>query len=234
MSAGGEAKPVEPGPASIVLDTGPTIALDRLGYLDVLLGQRDIRLVLPRPVAEELEAKPEAPGAGVAPRLSICDLPRADLESVRRPGAGPALGAGELAVVLVAERLRKEHPQSSVLAIIDDRDAWRFAAHRWGGSEELTGTLGVLYFIHERGLQRRDLQADVGKLRASGHHLSEAEVEHFLSSTRKALRAVRDVPAPAGELWLKRMRTAGLQRSTSRRGRPGQSGHSVGEGRRRP
>lgn len=217
------------GPASIVLDTGPTIALDRLGYIDRLLSQRDLRLVLPRPVAEELEAKPEAAGARLARRLPISEVASTDLEGASRRRSGPALGAGELGVVLVAERLPEERSPSPVIAIIDDRDAWRFAFRRWGGSDELTGTLGILYFVHERGLHSGNLRADVATLRANGHRLSEAEVEHFLAAAARALRALPDSPLPAGELWLNRMRAAGLRRSTSRRPSREPAERSIGQ-----
>lgn len=229
MSESGGAGPADPGPGAIILDTGPAVALARLAYVDGLLSQPDFRLVLPRPVAHELDAKPDAAGAELARRIPISETAADELASIWQPGSGPALGAGELAVILVAERLRNRRPRSSVVAIIDDRDAWRFAARRWGESDELTGTLGLLYLIHERGLQKRTLTVDVARLRAGGYRFSEAEVEHFLRSATRALGAVREAGQPASELWLKRMRTAGLQRSASRRSRSRRSEHSIGD-----
>lgn len=139
----------------IVLDAGPAISMDRLQYADSLQSQPDLELVLPETVAAELVRKSALPGAVLPERLRQEAVDEDVLMRLRESrGNGPMLGAGELGVIAVSERLSAAGTPN-VISILDDRHAWKFALERWTSDKALTGTLGLLYLVHERGLAHR-------------------------------------------------------------------------------
>ncbi len=120
------------------------------------------RVVLPRAVAEELSARPDASGSGVVSLDWVSH--RAPLaESVRRVGREPpAVGRGETEDIALGLEL-------SCLVVLDDRKA-RLRTRRVG--LEITGTLGVLLRLHRLGLASRRLEEDLRLLEEVGMRIS--------------------------------------------------------------
>lgn len=201
----------------IILDTGPAIALDRLGYADLLSGEKDLLLSLPLPVAEELAAKPDHPGGRLPARLCVRSLDHLDIHPMQREIRGPILGPGEIGVIAAAED-QWSGGGKPACAVIDDRDAWEFARSRWGGVDRLTGSLSLLYLVHERRLEKRPLREDVDLLARSTHRLSGTEAVKFLRHAGPLLQRNRATGTilPAGEAWLRRVRESGMQRQPHR------------------
>lgn len=213
----------------IILDTGPSIALDRLGYVEILSREADLLLSIPEPVARELSAKPDAPGGRVPALLQVRPVDGVAIDLLQRRAGRPILGRGEIGVILSAERQWSSSDRPAC-AVIDDRDAWEFARARWSGVERLAGSLSLVYLVHERELQRRPLHHDVEALMHSTHRLSEAQAARFMQNAEPLLRRARTTGAalPAGEAWLRRIREAGLQRqSRGRRAEQSVKGRAV-------
>jgi hypothetical protein len=187
-------------PRILVLDAGPAIALDRLGYVPMLRGQDDITLAIAPAVAGELRSKPGAPGYNV-PDLAVTVNPdAAAMKAVMDDGRRPrALHAGELETIAVVEGLGKLPSATPgapgsipVSAVIDDSVARRFARARGlGASNQLTGTLGLLGLIHVRGINLRSQDGDIEGLRQMGYHLDSRLVEQFKETTWKQVAATQ-------------------------------------------
>lgn len=118
--------------------------------------------MVPRAVAEELSARPDASGSGVV-SLDWVSRRAPDAESVRRVGREPpAVGRGETEVIALGLEL-------SCPVVLDDRKA-RLRARRAG--LEITGTLGVLLRLHRLGLTSRNLEEDLGLLEEADMRIS--------------------------------------------------------------
>lgn len=154
---------------TVLVNTSPLVALDRIGQLEVLpkLFGRAIR---PQSVADELNAGRSAYGGSDAlyhaEWLETRDDPP---EMVLRK----ELGAGETAVIALAVREKAD------LVILDDLAA-RNVAMELGMN--VTGTLGVLLGAHKKGLLP-DLQAALRELQASGFRISESVIASILKFT---------------------------------------------------
>jgi uncharacterized protein len=151
---------------TVVVNTSPLVALDRIGQLDILRGLYS-RLIRPQSVIDELNAGRRAYGGSDA-LYSAQSLETADdpPEMILRK----ELGAGETAVIALAIRLRAD------LVILDDLAA-RNVAMELGLN--VTGTLGILLAAHKRGLLS-DLQGALNELQASGFRISETLIASIL------------------------------------------------------
>lgn len=145
----------------LVLDAGPLIQLDRLGYVDLLPRIYD-RLLLPPTVAAELRRGGDRPGSRAPGRTWLEH--RAPLASVMgRIHQDLRAGAGEREALALALEL-------GATVALDDLKARRYA-RRIGVS--VTGTLGLLLEIHGRDLAGRTIEEDLDRLAAGGMHLTE-------------------------------------------------------------
>lgn len=206
----------------IILDSGPSIALDQLGYIEVLATEGDLLLSLPEPVARELGSRPDRPAGRLPEQLRVRAVGSTEIRQLQRDAGRPILGPGELGVILAAEDQWSRGCARPACAVIDDRDAWEFARARRGGLDRLCGTLSLLYLIHERRLERRPLRQDVEVLVRSAHRLSDAQATRFLDGAEPLLKRARATGAtlPAGEAWLRCMREGGLGRQGRRHATP--------------
>lgn len=177
-----------------MLDTGPAIALDRLGYGAVLERRLPVRAVLPSTVALELRAGVGRPGAGLVGRIDTLSVRSERIDVLRQESAAPAsVHDGELGCIALAQDLRGDDPACDVLAVIDDLAA-RNLAIRNGltPATGLTGTLGVLRLLHAYALAAAPLADEISLLHASGHRFSRALIERALQAPPTSLEHFAD------------------------------------------
>ena len=146
----------------VVADSGPIIALARVGALD-LLPRLYTRVVVPGAVWDEVVVA----GAGLPGSSELANAPWVDC--VRSPLAGPLatslrgeLDPGEAEALVLAVELGAE------LLLLDDR-RWRDAAVRLG--LRIRGTVGVLVEARRAGLLPA-IAPSLSDLAASGFRLS--------------------------------------------------------------
>jgi hypothetical protein len=154
-----------------VVDTSPLIFLSKLGRLD-LLRHRAQKILVPRAVLTELQARPDQGFPAIEAALgswlhlvepgnrSSVDLLRIDL------------GAGEAEAIVIA---REEQAEKIVM---DDLDGRRYA--RLLGLQPV-GTLGVLLAARLRG-ELASLAAEIERLRQLGFRASDALVRTVLET----------------------------------------------------
>jgi len=147
-------------PDWLVLDAGPLIQLDRLGYVSHLSKLYD-KVFLPPAVAHELRQGTDLPGSR-APYLPWFERRPASPNVLARVRRELQAGMGEQEAVALALEL-------SATVALDDRKA-RGYARQLGVA--LTGTLGLLIELHARKLAARTPAEDIDLLAASGMRLT--------------------------------------------------------------
>jgi predicted nucleic acid-binding protein len=148
--------------AAAAIDASPLILLSRVGRLDLLL-TLERRLIVPRPVLDEIYAKgnadPAAKSLLAAPYLeaaSALQIPQAILRW--------GLGKGESSVLAWAA----EHP--GALALLDDLAARRCAQAL---AVPVLGTAGLVLLAKRRGAIS-SASAVLNQLREAGMYLSQS------------------------------------------------------------
>ena len=156
----------------VVSNSSPLITLARIGRLDLL------RLLFGRVhIASEVHQEVVVSGAG---RPAAAAVQRADWIEIHPPADAAglaalrsrrALGAGELATILLSRALRAD------LAIIDER-----AARRLGRAQGLAvmGCVGILERAHQRGLVS-DLRETYGGLLTHGIRIDRQILDQSLA-----------------------------------------------------
>ena len=154
---------------TVVVNTSPLVALDRIGQLD-LLPQLFGKIIRPQSVVDELNAGRRVYGGTDslfhAVWFETLDDPP---EMVLRK----ELGAGETAAIALAFRIKAD------LVILDDLAARNVAAEL---ELNVTGTLGVLLAAHKKGILK-DLRHAITQLEDSGFRVSNALVTSILKFT---------------------------------------------------
>lgn len=188
---------------TFVLDSGPVVALDRLGYGGTLARGLIGAGVIPTTVAEELQRGAPRPGALLAQRLKVIRTPEAALDGLVREYQVPAsVHRGELGVIALTRALRIQDPPVDARAVIDDLPARKLAARAGLTPSSMTGTLGLLIAIHDAGLAAADLPQEVAALQHAGYRFSAALVQRALDirpvvgEGRAGERSPRHVAAP--------------------------------------
>ena len=145
---------------TVVVNTSPLIALDRIGYLDLLPRLFGV-VVRPQSVVNELQAGRHIYGGSDAlfhaPWLTtLADPPEMQLRK--------ELGAGETAVIALALRMKAD------LTILDDLAARNVASEL---AIKVTGTVGILLAAHSKGILKHPLDA-LSALQDAGFRISDA------------------------------------------------------------
>jgi predicted nucleic acid-binding protein len=144
---------------TVIVNTSPLIALDRIGQLDILprlFGE----ITRPQSVVDELTAGRRVYGGSDSLFHATWFETAGDPpEMVLRK----ELGAGETAVIALALKIKAD------LVILDDLAARNVAAEL---GLKGTGTLGILLAAHKKG-HLPDLQGAVSALKASGFRISD-------------------------------------------------------------
>lgn len=197
----------------LVLDTGPAIALDRLGYGGALEHRLPGRALLPSTVARELRTGAGRPGAGLVERIHIVSVTEERIDVLRHESGAPAsVRDGELGTIALTQDLRRDDPATDLMSVIDDLAARKLAI-RTGltPATGLTGTLGVLRLLHAYSLGAAPLAEEIALLQAAGYRFSpalvhralqdppsrqEGVVDHWLAHSRHVSPRSRREPVP--------------------------------------
>lgn len=153
-----------------VLNASPLIVLARIGREGLLLSLAD-RVVVPRPVAEEIQAGPAqdpARQALAADRFTVVDTPPPPQELLAWD-----LGRGETAVLSLAITER------TWTAILDDAAARKCAR---GFSIPVKGTLALVLLAKQRGLIPSAAEV-IQALLTSGFRLDDQIIQDALAQT---------------------------------------------------
>lgn len=152
---------------TVVVNTSPLIALDRIGHVDVL-PQLFGNVIRPQSVVNELVAGKRIYGGTDAlfhaPWLTTADDPPEML--LRKE-----LGAGETAVIALALRMKAD------LTILDDLAARNVAAEL---GLNVTGTLGILLAAYRKGILKQPRQS-FSALKEAGFRISDAMIGRILA-----------------------------------------------------
>lgn len=152
------------------VNASPLIVLARIGHEDLLLSLAD-QVVVPREVAEEIEAGPtqdQARQALAAGRFTVIDTPSPPPELLAWD-----LGSGETAVLSLAIAEKKW------TVILDDAAARKCAR---SFSLPLKGTLAIVLLAKQRGLIPSAAQI-IQALISAGFRLDERLVQEALART---------------------------------------------------
>lgn len=163
----------------VVADSGPLIALARIGRLD-LLPKVVEQVLVPHTVAAECTRDPDKPGARAIRMALQSGLLRetADPDATALAAALAQADPGELAAIALAAALPAP-------VLIDDAIARRIArAH----GVQVIGTAGVLLKARKTGAVKR-IAPLLAQMRANGYFLSDALIEEILrrSGERSAI-----------------------------------------------
>lgn len=154
----------------IVADSGPLIALARVGQLD-LLRKLFRRVLIPPAVATEWLAGRNRPGSkAIAQALKQGWLKKKQPTRRLALAFSPALGEGENAAIALAYQL-------GVLLLVDDKLARKAAAQH---EVAVVGVAGVLIEAKRRRLVRL-VKPLIEALRLSGYRLSKELVDQVLA-----------------------------------------------------
>lgn len=187
-------------PLTFVFDTGPILALDRLGYGNSLARGMVGTVVVPSTVADELRRGAPRPTARLAERLKIVHTPETALNRLAREHDIPSsIHRGELGVIALTLALRHRDPALDARAVLDDLRARKVAA-RVGltPSEGMTGSLGFLTMIHDGGHAAASLPDEIALLQRAGYRFSAALVKRVLDTPPNRQ------DEPAAQRWLRR------------------------------
>jgi predicted nucleic acid-binding protein len=158
----------------VVADSSPMIALIEIGHIDVLPGLF-YEIIIPPQVSAKMRQFCRSQLVHhffAAPHTWLTERVPKKIEVI------PALHAGELAAISLAQELKAE------LLLIDEIDGRKAAADR---HIPLTGTIGVLESAADRGLL--DLRDAFEKIKETGFWIS-----HRLLDERLELYAARRKP----------------------------------------
>ena len=183
---------------TFVFDTGPILALDRLGYGDRLARGMVGAVVVPSTVADELRHGAPRPTARLAELLQTVHTPDVALmRLMHEHEVPPSIHSGELGVIALTLALRSREPTLEARAVLDDLRARKLAA-RVGltPGNGMTGTLGLLTMIHDAGQAVAALPDEVDLLQRTGYRFSAALVKRVLET------APAHQPEPTAQRWL--------------------------------
>ena len=154
-------------PEELVVNTGPLIALGKIGAFD-LINQLPIRFSTPRQVADEIEAGARLGHPVVVPSwVAICDL-----SGVVLPLGQHVLDAGEAAVIQLA--IERKIPDVCI-------DEWRGRRAAVSVGLHVTGSLGLLGRAKQVGLIPK-VRPWLEKLGAAGIYFHADLLQGFLSA----------------------------------------------------
>ena len=154
----------------VVSDTSPLVVLSKIEQLFVLPGLFETVLI-PREVAEELEAGNESISGG---RVTIDELPWIRVVDVANPLTTSELGKGEAAALALARELGAK--------VLIDEKIGRNVAARMGLF--YTGTVGVLEQAAAKGLL--NLEEAFIRLKATDFRISHEFLDACLAAFRKS------------------------------------------------
>ncbi len=156
---------------SVVINTSPLIALERIGRPDILPGLFG-SVVCPRSVIDELCAFPFHLRADSSIEKSswLSILPDPPEVVFRKE-----LGAGETAAIALAVSIKAE------MIVLDDLAARRIAREI---GLKISGTLGIVLAAHRRGLLD-DVAGTLDDLRSAGFHLSKTLIQDCIARSRR-------------------------------------------------
>lgn len=153
---------------TVVVNTSPLIALDRIGHLDVL-PQLFGDVIRPQSVVNELQAGKHIYGGSYAlfhaPWLTTLDDPPE--MQLRKE-----LGAGETAVIALALRMKAD------LTVLDDLAARNVASEL---ALKVTGTVGILLAAHRKGILENPRKA-LSALQDAGFRISDAMIKGIMAN----------------------------------------------------
>ena len=151
---------------TVVVNTSPLVALDRIGQLD-LLPELYGRIIRPQSVVDELKAgRCIYGGTDSLYHAAWLETAEDPPEMILRK----ELGAGETAAIALAFRIKAD------LIILDDLAARNVAVEL---GMNVTGTLGVLLAAHKKGILK-DLRLMITLLTDSGFRISHTLVTSIL------------------------------------------------------
>lgn len=154
----------------VVSDTSPLVVLSKIEMLLVLPGLFGTVLI-PREVAEELEAGNESISGG---RVTFDELPWIRVVDVANPLTTTELGKGEAAALALAQELGAK-------VLIDEKIGRNVAASL---GLFYTGTVGVLEQAAAKGLL--NLEEAFIRLKATDFRISHAFLDAALKAFRKS------------------------------------------------
>lgn len=140
-----------------VVNTSPLVFLGNLGRLE-LLRHEGREVCIPRAVAEEIAAKPDAAAQAVQDACTAWLRVRQVVDDTAVTLVQATLHTGEAEAIVLAIELQAER------LVLDDHDARRFA-HRCG--LKIIGTLGILLAAKQRGVIS-SLREEINALAALG------------------------------------------------------------------
>lgn len=152
---------------TVVVNTSPLIALDRIGQLDIL-PRLFGNVIRPRSVVNELQAGKRIYGGTNALFHADWLITRDDPPEMM---LRKELGAGETAVIALALRMKAD------LTILDDLAARNVAAEL---GLNVTGTLGLLLAAHRKGILKNPRLA-FSALKDAGFRISDAMISSILA-----------------------------------------------------
>lgn len=154
----------------VVADSGPLIALARIGRLDLLTKVVE-QVLVPHTVAAESTREPDKPGAHAIRAALHSGLLQetADPDTASLAAALAQADPGELAAIVLAAALPAP-------ALIDDAIARRIARTQ---GVQVIGTAGILLRAKQTGAVEH-IAPLLAQMRANGYYLSEALIEEML------------------------------------------------------
>lgn len=150
---------------SVVSNSSPLIAFERIGRVDLLQRMFDGRLAIPSAVAREVYGN-----IAIPPWIHVVPV-----SAMADPTASPTLGAGEREAITLAIALSAE------LIILDDLPARRLAARR---GLAVIGTVGVLLVAKRTGAISA-IAPILESLVAAGFHLSDRVRDSALAAAEE-------------------------------------------------
>jgi len=154
-----------------VVNTSPLVFWGNLGRLE-LLRHEGREVYIPRAVAEEIAEKPAAAARAVQAACATWMQVRNVTDQTAVTLVQAALHKGEAEAIVLATELHVER------LVLDDQDAWRFAA-RCG--VKIIGTLGILLAAKQRGAIV-SLREEIDALIALGFRVNPQLVTAVLQS----------------------------------------------------
>ncbi|MBI4705012.1 MAG: DUF3368 domain-containing protein [Deltaproteobacteria bacterium] len=160
----------------LVVDTGPLVAIERMGCLDIV-GRLPYELVCPEAVRQELDEGERCGHARIAPPW----LAARALASALAPLGLVELGPGEAAVIQLAREL------GAATVVIDE---WKGRRAALALGLEVTGSLGLLATAKQRGL--------IESLRPLVEHARRHGIRYHPAVVAAVLREVGEDPPETG------------------------------------
>lgn len=159
----------------VVADSGPLIALARIGRLD-LLKKVHGQVLVPRAVWEEVAGAESEGRPGASDIRASSWVKMTDAEPLAADGYSLIVDRGEAEAIALARQL------PAALLLIDDGRGRRLAQHI---GVRIKGTLGVLVMAKRRGLLV-SVGPEIEGLRQAGVHVARFLVEATLREVGEA------------------------------------------------